>query len=166
VGKAHIDPEQEEPMRTLRYPLIAALACAALLAGAQAALAKTTKVPTSGGNARFSVDAVGGVSDTLVAATIRACDTARDGEGIVAFVYDNVDDSPLLGWAESRDGKGTCGIAEDVATEDAGEGAVTEFRVWVCRHDLSEDGMFDMDNVATERPDDPVLNACKKRVFD
>lgn len=139
-------------MRKSRTALVALVACGAVLLGAQAALAKTWKIPTSGGggHALFSLTDVGGVGEGTVG-SIRACDDDKDGSGVVAFVFD---DGLLLGKAESRGGKGTCGRGDEVDTKGH-----DGFVVKVCLHDESEDGVL-------SDPDDSDLKRCEVRIFD
>jgi hypothetical protein len=140
-------------MRTARYLLIGAVACATMVIGAQAAFAKTWDVPTSDddGHAEFSLTAVGGVSDVSSVAKLRACDDEKDGAGVVAFAFDGV---RLLEDVSSRGGEGTCGKAKEIEASDT-------YLVKVCRHDKSEDGPLDLDDVILGNTgDDPALKDC------
>jgi hypothetical protein len=111
--------------RHLKLLTIAVVACATMLGEAQAAHAKTEKVPTRGGHARFSE---GGPRTT-----IQACDDRRDGKGVAVFVLEQERRGfvELVG-AVDRRGKGTCGEVQQV-------GVATGDDLWVkvCLHDKS-----------------------------
>lgn len=141
-------------MRAPRHAPIAALACAAMLVGPQAAEAKTHKLPLPGGagHAVLKIDQIGGVSDLRTTARLQACDDDDDGAGVVARVSTQA--GPQGPSATSRGGEGTCGKAVSI-------GSGEYYFVTVCVHDQSKYGKLKKNWNWGDRG----ISVCKTKLF-